>query len=186
MAVVLFCVFLLCISLSGSHATRNSSDALERVEQTVGGLFYYYWAHDTYAKAVEFFFACGQIGGMGDRSQPKKCYCYSRTACENCYRWWDAVALEAVANHAIYTKNRKKYAHVPKAIFSHSPYNSKWNAQTALACTYIDDFAWYGIAYLRVYEWLKVFVKKDNYGFYYYSLTSCVGSILAAAIGCSL
>lgn len=71
----------------------------------------------------------------------------------NCYRWFDAILLESVATYGIYT-NSKNHSEVAETIYDHSPYNGNWNA-TAI-CTFIDDFSWYGIAYLRVYEWLQV------------------------------
>lgn len=63
------------------------------------------------------------------------------------------MALESIATYGIYT-NTKNYSKVADMIYAHSPYNANWNATAT--CTFIDDFSWYGIAYLRVYEWLKV------------------------------
>ena len=130
------------------------SDVAIRANETLQGLFYYYWAHDPDAKKIGFFFACGQIGGMGNPNEWRQCVCYSRTACVNCYRWWDAVALESIANYGIYTKT-KQYANIPDVVFAHSPYNANWDA--SISCTFVDDFSWYGIAYLRVYDWLQVY-----------------------------
>ena len=81
-----------------------------------------------------------------------------------CYRWWDAVALESVATHGIY-RNTKNYSNIANTIFAHSPYNADWNA-TAV-CTFIDDFSWYGLAYLRVYEWLKVKIRYTEFALEY-------------------
>lgn len=126
----------------------------DRAHQTLQGLFEYYWINDPKAKYVKFFSACGQIG---DSSRLGKCSCTAPMStpqnCVNCFRWWDAVAMEAVATYGIYS-NTKEFAYMADTIFAHSPYNANWNA-TAI-CTYIDDFAWYAIAYLRVYEWLEV------------------------------
>ena len=133
----------------------KDSDPADRVNQTLQGLFHYYWTSDPEAKTIKFFFACGQIGGGGSPYKWNKCSCYEPTACVNCYRWWDAVTLESVATHGIYT-NSTEYSEIADIIFDHSPYNSKWDAHTTQSCTFIDDFTWYGIAYLRVYEWLKV------------------------------
>lgn len=133
----------------------EDSDPAVRVNQSLQGLFHYYWTSDPEAKTIKFFFACGQIGGGGSPYKWNKCSCNDPTACVNCYRWWDAVALESVATHGIYTNNTE-YAEIADIIFAHSPYNSEWNAHTTQLCTFIDDFTWYGIAYLRVYEWLKV------------------------------
>ena len=129
-----------------------STNASVRVEQTLNGLFHYYWRNDPHHKQVQFFFACGQIGG-GASADYGQCGCNNPSACVSCYRWWDAVALESVATNGIY-KNTKNHSQIASIIFAHSPYNSNWNA--TLTCTFIDDFSWYGIAYLRVYEWLKV------------------------------
>lgn len=129
------------------------SGVATRAQETLQGLFHYYWTHDPYSKKVGFFFACGQIGGVGIPDTWTQCVCYSPASCVNCYRWWDAVALESIANYGIYTKT-KQYADIPDIVFAHSPYNANWD--TSVYCTFVDDFSWYGIAYLRVYEWLKV------------------------------
>lgn len=63
------------------------------------------------------------------------------------------MALESIATYGIYT-NTTNHSEVADVIFDHSPYNAEWNATAS--CTFMDDFSWYGIAYLRVYEWLKV------------------------------
>ena len=135
-----------------ANIRSTSTNVSTRVEQTLNGLFHYYWRSDPYRKNVQFFFACGQIGG-GETSDYGTCSCDNPTACTFCYRWWDAIALESVATHGIYT-NTKNHSQIASTIFAHSPYNADWNATAA--CTNIDDFSWYGIAYLRVYEWLKV------------------------------
>ena len=146
-------VSLLLVVVACSQTTALLPDANTRADQTFQGLMRYYWRHDPASKNIGFFFACGQIGGFGTPDAWNKCGCYTPAACTNCYRWWDAIAMEALANYGIYT-NTKQYANIPDSIFAHSPYNAKWNATKD--CTFIDDFSWYGIAYLRVYEWLKV------------------------------
>ena len=143
---------LLSTFLSHVRVECASPDAMTRVEQTLQGLFHYYWKSDSARKKIQFFFACGQIGLAGDGGQ---CTCDNPAACVYCYRWWDAVALESVATFGIYTKS-KNYSNIANIIFAHSPYNANWNATET--CTFIDDFTWYGIAYLRVYEWLKVMI----------------------------
>ena len=134
-------------------------DPLERANQTIQGLFHYYWSRDPTHVDAQFFFACGQIGGGG--GQPwNSCACITPGSCVSCYRWWDAVGLESVATFGIYTGS-KAYLDSPDHVFNHSPYNSRWNA--TLSCTFMDDFSWYGIAYLRVYEWTKVKGRVHNY-----------------------
>ena len=128
-------------------------NATLRVEETLGGFLSYYWHQDPNAKNTSFFFACGQIGAMGTNGKWKQCSCYNSESCTNCYRWWDAVAVETIANHGIY-RNTTNLSQIPDMIYAHSPYNKDFNA-TAV-CTFIDDFVWYGMAYLRVFEWLKV------------------------------
>ncbi len=123
-----------------------------RAQQTLDGLVHYYWKEDPSHKHIKFFFSCAQIGEVGT-SHVGQCSCYNPTSCVNCYRWWSAVALESVATYGIYM-NTTNYSSLPGIFYNHSPYNAEWNA-TEL-CTYIDDFLWYGIAYLRVYEWLGV------------------------------
>lgn len=124
-----------------------------RVNETLTGLFEYFWAIDPAHKNIGFFFSCGQIGGWGTPQVWNKCGCNTPSACTDCYRWWDAVTLESVATHGIYT-GRRDFSNIADVMLAHSPYNHRWNA-TAI-CTFMDDFTWYSIAYLRVYEWLKV------------------------------
>ena len=152
-------ILTLLLTTAGMHshifgaATKIQSPVTEansRAEQTMQGLFHYYWRQDYQVKQIEFFFACGQIGGA-DRGQA--CTCENSVSCTACYRWWDAVAMESIATYGIYM-NSTNYSKIADTIFAHSPYNSNWPADTR--CTFIDDFAWYGIAYLRIYEWLKV------------------------------
>ena len=137
-------------SIVGLKST--TTDAYTRVDQTLNGLFYYYWRHDPMNKHTQFFFSCGQIG-RGGTSNDGTCSCNNAKICLYCYRWWDAVALESVATHGIYT-NTKNHSQIADIIFAYAPYNAGWNATAT--CTFIDDFSWYGIAYLRVYEWIKV------------------------------
>ena len=150
-------VLLLAALISRAEEIKvesTSADALTRVEQTLQGLFHYFWRNDPARKKIQFFFACGQIGGGGSQ-QYGDCSCDNPETCVYCYRWWDAVALESVATYGIYTNTKpQNYSQIASIIFAHSPYNANWNATAT--CTFIDDFTWYGIAYLRVYEWLKV------------------------------
>ena len=146
-------ILVAVLFLLGRLGAARLPNATIRATETLNGLFHYYWQLDPRAKSIGFFFACGQIGGWGGPEQWDKCSCNTRDACTNCYRWWDAVALESLATYGIYM-NTKRNASIANTIFAHSPYNSKWNATKD--CTFIDDFLWYGIAYLRVYEWLKV------------------------------
>lgn len=136
----------------GKQSTVNlTPSASDRAQQTLNGLMDYYWNHDPNNKNISFFFACGQIGGLG--SGQNECSCNNPSACVSCYRWWDAVALESLATFGIYT-NTSNHSDVPDTIFQHSPYNANWDGANTF--TYVDDFAWYGMAYLRVYEWLNV------------------------------
>ena len=134
----------------------DTADPKSRAEQALQGLFHYYWKSDPLKKPIEFFFVCGQIGGWGKPHSEYECSCNQPNSCVNCYRWWDAIALESIATYGIYT-NSKNFSKAADVIFAHSPYNADWNA--TVICTFIDDFSWYGIAYLRVYEWLKVCLK---------------------------
>lgn len=157
MDTLLFCCTVFCFAFSGQvaagnefHSKANTSAALYRADQTLQGLFHYYWKQDSTYEDVRFFFVCAQIGtSYNDGS----CTCLDPHSCVDCYRWWTGVTLESVATYGIY-RNTSNHSSVPEVIFSHSPYNADWNATAA--CTFIDDFAWYGIAYLRVYEWLNV------------------------------
>ena len=148
MSVTVLLVYV--AALAATSCAAPLPNVTYRVEETLSGLFFHYWRHDPNAKQIGYFFDCSQIGSIGDWNH---CTCENVKSCTNCYRWWDAVALEAIANHGIYTKT-KANASVADMLWAHSPYNQKWDG-TAL-CTYVDDFAWYSMAYLRVYEWLKV------------------------------
>ena len=127
------------------------ADANSRALQTLQGLIDYYWNQDPTNKKISFFFCCGQIGGNADAW--KRCSCNNGASCINCYRWWDAVSVESVATYGLFA-NTTNNSDVPDIVFNHSPYNANWDG--AHDYTFVDDFAWYGIAYLRVFDWLKV------------------------------
>ena len=149
----LLVLMLVFVQVGGSDVRSSATEADVRAEQTMQGLFHYYWRWDPLIKNIGFFFSCGQVGGAGSQAQGQ-CSCENAASCTNCYRWWDAIAMESVATYGIYTKS-KNNSKLADTIFAHSPYNANWPGETY--CTFIDDFAWYGIAYLRIYEWLKVY-----------------------------
>lgn len=142
------------------HTTSNLPDADTRLDLTLKGIFNYYWKEDPYHKKIEFLFACGQLGMAGTGTQGQ-CSCYVTNACVNCYRWWTAIMVESVATYSIHT-NSSNFTSLPSTVYSHSPYNANYNPASAVTCTYIDDFLWYGIAYLRVYDWLSVSFYKNS------------------------
>ena len=152
---VSLCLPLLLCVLSCGTRSAPLPNATYRATQALDGLLEYYWKSDPNAERIKFFFSCGQVGGGGDRTQLKQCTCLLPNSCNKCYRWWDAIAMEAIANYGIYTNTRRNSSIIGD-IFAHAPYNSHYNV-TKRGCTYIDDFAWYGMAYLRAYEWLKVY-----------------------------
>ena len=131
-----------------------SADAETRCELSLQGLLNYYWKNDPVHKKIQFLFACGQIGEIGT-ANPGQCSCYSPTSCVNCYRWWTAITVESVATYGIYM-NTTNHSALPNIVYSHSPYNAQYIPSATYLCTFIDDFLWYGIAYLRVYDWLHV------------------------------
>ena len=136
-------------------ATAIPPDPIVRVNQTLQGMLQYYWTHDPINKNISFFFACGQMGGWGSTTWDH-CACKNPSSCSDCYRWWDAVALESIANYAMLIGREGEgegFADMPDQIYAHSPYNAFWPSKYS---TYVDDFGWYGIAYLKVYGWLKV------------------------------
>lgn len=145
-----------CVVSAYNRSPTESHPATdqERAYQTLEGIFNYYWKADPLAKNIKFIFVCGQVGGWGKPHDESTCSCDHHSSCVNCYRWYDAVTLETVATYGIYLET-KNHSDIAEVIFDHSPYNGNWNA-TAY-CTFIDDFSWYGIAYLRVYEWLQVY-----------------------------
>lgn len=154
-SLAVLCVATLFGLFSGAtpHSIKSTNtDAELRAQQTLEGLFNYYWNQDPTHKGIKFFFACGQIGEI---SNPDQCSCNSPGTCLDCYRWWSGVSLESVATYGIYM-NTTNHSNVADMTFKHSPYNSNWNPNNA----FIDDFLWYGITYLRVYEWLKVSQPK--------------------------
>lgn len=159
-------VFVVVCSLLGPLFSSAASDdikslgsgATTRAEQTLKGLLHYYWRSDPKHLQIKYFLVCGQTGDVGGSGYEGRCTCENPKSCVNCYRWYDAVTLESVATYGIYM-NTTNGSLIPDTIFNHSPYNSHWNA-TAY-CTFIDDFSWYGLAYLRVYEWLQVCVHTQ-------------------------
>ena len=163
-------VFYFLVAATATLGSCNESSALAfnvpnqtdiasaRAYQTLEGIFNYYWKPDPLAAHIKFIFICGQVGGWGTPRSPSECSCLDQKSCVNCYRWFDAVTLESVATYGIYMKS-ENHSEMAEIMYDHSPYNGDWNA-TAI-CTFIDDFTWYGIAYLRVYEWLKVINKSD-------------------------
>ncbi len=134
------------------YSTFTLPDPISRANQTLQGMFQYYWSMDPNHKNISFFFSCGQMGGWGYASWDR-CSCKNPTSCSDCYRWWDAVAMESIANYGILTDGGKEHSTIPDEIFKYSPYNANWPSSYS---TYVDDFVWYGISYLKVYEWLKV------------------------------
>lgn len=156
-AVVSFYLLVSAPLLQPTPSTSKGSsdvDAAVRAELTLNGLFHYFWKSDPKSGNIRFFFACGQIGGAGGENA-SQCSCVQPDSCTNCYRWWDALAMESVASYGIYMST-KNHSDIADLIFSHSPYNNKFDG--AHVCTYVDDFVWYGLAYLRFYEWLGVSV----------------------------
>lgn len=130
----------------------TTTNATSRAEVTLNGIFNYFWKGDPNNKNVKFLFACGQLGETGT-SKFSQCSCYNPGSCVNCYRWWTAVLIESVATYGI-LMNTTNHSAISDIVYKHSPYNSKWDP--VATCTYVDDFLWYGIAYLRVYDWLQV------------------------------
>ena len=133
-----------------------STNATTRATLTLNGIFNYFWKGDPIHKNIKFLFSCGQLGYTGT-SNAGQCSCYSTDTCINCYRWWTAVMMESVASYGI-LMNTTNHTQLPGTVFAHSPYNAKWDA--ADSCTYVDDFLWYGIAYLRIYDWLQVCITS--------------------------
>ena len=146
---------LACMLIGTVYSTLP--DPLSRAHQTLQGMVEYYWTQDSTHKNISFFFACGQVGGGGFATWDH-CTCINPSSCSDCYRWWDAVAIESIANYGLLTRGRGQegLADIPDMVFSHAPYNDRW---PSVDSTFIDDFAWFGIAYLRVYEWLKVIIQ---------------------------
>lgn len=135
------------------RVSQDLPSAENRATLTLHGFVEYYWNQDPVNENISFFFSCGQIGGGGSPGNWTQCSCYYPSSCLNCYRWWDAIAMESIATYGIYMNSTNlSLSEIPENVFSHSPYNGDFYGQY----TFIDDFAWYGIAYLRVYEWLNV------------------------------
>lgn len=147
-AISALCLVVVLLSCSSADDKIVSTDVHIRAQQTLEGLLHYYWETDPQYKKIGYFSACGDIGDP--------CYCESPSpsACASCYRWWDAIAMESIATYGIYAQTKNNSV-IPSIIFAHSPYNANWPGD--VSCTYVDDFAWYGLAYLRTYEWLKVY-----------------------------
>jgi hypothetical protein len=143
---------LLVMHTAIAHAAYRPAPARARVDETYGSLFDTWWMADevnTTGGQPGFFFACGQVGGTGT-SQWNQCVCDAPNACANCYRWWDAIAIESVANRGIYLGD-EQHADAARTLLAHSPYSDAWAGK----CPFMDDFAWYLLAYTRVFVWLK-------------------------------
>ena len=158
--MLLVMAMVVLISSNLGQQTSTLPDAELRTELTLKGLFNYYWKNDPKHKNIEFLFACGQLGQMGTSNQGQ-CSCSTPNSCRNCYRWWTAVMMESLATYGIHTNSTNNSA-LPSMVYEHSPYNAKWDATAT--CTYVDDFLWYAIAYLRVYDWLSVSLATSVLG----------------------
>eukprot|EP00117_Sycon_ciliatum_P015413 scpid38547/ scgid1535/ Mannan endo-1,6-alpha-mannosidase DCW1; Defective cell wall 1; Endo-alpha-1-&gt len=113
--------------------------------------------------AASFYFSCGQMGGFapyGGSGSVYTCGCESDWlySCTNCYRWWSASALEASINYCMATGQSPnstgicgKVHQIAESMWIHSPYNAHWDAR--IKQVFVDDFSWYALAYLRVYDW---------------------------------
>ena len=113
--------------------------------------------------AAQFYFSCGQMGGLapyGQTTSVYTCLCESDWPydCTNCYRWWSAVALEASINFCMAkgltpsaTGICSKVHKTAESMWTHSPYNGYWDVKRK--DVYVDDFSWYALAYLKVYDW---------------------------------
>eukprot|EP00966_Prymnesium_polylepis_P287972 6651139-Prymnesium_polylepis.2 len=135
--------------LALAHVDAAPIDAA-RINHSIDGLFSLWWVHSTNKSKHQpgFFFSCGQIGATGTPDW-HSCRC-DKYPCENCYRWWDALALESLANHGIWLGGTPVAQHeaAARTVLAHSPYAPSWGGK----CPYIDDFAWFLLAYIRIYE----------------------------------
>ena len=148
---------LLLVTARQAVEDPTGADADSRAELTLKGIFNYFWKKDPYNKKVEFLFSCGQIGQTGS-AQLSQCSCYDLSSCVNCFRWWTGITVESVATYGIHM-NTTNHSSLPDVVYNHSPYNANWDPASHPQCTHIDDFLWYGIAYLRVYDWLSVSIQ---------------------------
>jgi hypothetical protein len=158
-------MFIVALIASGNAAPPPIDvTPLARASATVDGLFTYYFRREpNRTLPAAFFFSCGQIGGSAPEHAPplpaSQCQCESEDefGCVNCYRWWSAVALEALASYAIaanLTSSDAGGARIlaaAESMWRHAPYNAAWNATKHP--TWVDDFAWYGLAYARMHDW---------------------------------
>ena len=129
----------------------SHTEAVHRVEQVTDGLYSLWWMKNqtnTTGGQPGFFFACGQIGGTGT-SLWTQCVCDDPSQCQNCYRWWDATAVESLANRGLWLGDTQ-HADTARTLLAHAPYDARWTGP----CAYMDDFGWYLLAYTRVYTWL--------------------------------
>lgn len=142
-------------SESTCHSRRSDLAAApmaDRLDASASGLFDLWWMYnETNSTGGQpgFLFACGQIGGTGT-ARWDQCICDDPSNCQNCYRWWDATAIEGVASRGLWRGDRL-HAEKARTLLAHSPYNANWGGM----CAYIDDFSWYLLAYTRVYAWLR-------------------------------
>ena len=133
-----------------STVAEPTAPSTTRVDGAASALFVLWWQANATRAQPGFFFSCGQIGKTGT-SDWRQCACV-KEPCENCYRWWDAVALEMLANRGLWIGGLPdpQHAAAARTTLAHAPYNSAWTGP----CPFVDDFGWFLLAYARVYEWL--------------------------------
>ena len=140
-----FALVVLGVSVSapGSHVVDAS-----RADAAFKGLQAYF-----FDDRGSIWKSCGQNGGLGHAPSSFECKCESGPFCKNCYRWWNAVAVQSLITWSQAMPSavpRNETIRLIETMRAHSPYTTRADP----AWGYIDDYLWYVLLWMDVYEWL--------------------------------
>ena len=136
----------LVLSLLARPATAEVPAA--RANATIAGLQRYY-----FNSTMGTYLCCGQTGGAGGAGSNFSCSCErtDMSDCLNCYRWWAAQGLQVfIEAEKLGIIDEATVHGVAEKVLAHSPY--EWRFGKTMPWAYIDDYAWYVLALLAVYD----------------------------------
>jgi len=98
-----------------------------------------------------FWKSCGQTGGAGGAVDNFNCECEAGF-CTNCYRWWMVPIVQSLVqlNAAGHEQMRNATLSLTESMWALSPYTTRRYVSWA----YIDDYLWFVLMWLDVYDWL--------------------------------
>ena len=147
-AVVLLAVQRAVQAAQQTAAQTAQQPADERINATIAGLQRYYLN-----ATGNYYTCCGQTGGSGGAA-PFGCACgrADLANCLHCYRWWATQGLQAfIEAERLGVIERGLVLSTAEAMLAHSPYNKDFGS--TMPWVYIDDYAWYVLVFLRMFEW---------------------------------